>query len=781
MGRLEQSDAHDEDTQPTDWRRVGFSVLRYRWWILGLIVLGGLGGAAWGRLRPPSYWVQATIWIQSSEPRGNDSRGPIGGSNRLFESYAWVDLLKSYVVLDPVARDLRLYLVPEPGSGRAFAGFAVGDSYTPGRYRVVVDRDGHSFRLLSASGEQLQEGAIGDSVGAALGFRWTPADSQLPAGSDFAFTVRPIRDAARGLGGALSVSMDQGSNFLRLGLTDVSPTRAAQTVNAIAQRFVDVSGELKRAKLHELGRLLDEQLHSARENLRGAEDALEEYRIRTATVSPDLLAGPTPGPGAGAGATPSALGTLLAPKLEQEQARRDREAIAAVLAQANVPGSSLAGLAFIGAVQRSPAVSQALRDLTTKDAEARALRARYTDDHPAVQRLTAEIAVLTQTTIPAMAESLMSDLAKRERVLAPQIAASDVELRSIPQRAIEEQRRRRAVELATTLFTAAQQRFDEAQLAEASSMADVRVLDAAVPPQDPLKDAASRFILLGLAAGLGLGIAGAVVGDRLDPRMRYPDQVTRQMGLPILGVLPHVKDRAARPTDENVAQVIEAMRSIRLSLVHFYGGNGPIVFTITSPGVGDGKSFVSANLALACAAAGQSTLLIDGDARRGGLHRVMHRPRKPGLTDCLAGRVPLEGIIQRTQYPGLEFIGAGSRYGDSPELLGSPAMSELIERVRNQYNVVVVDSPPLGSGVDPYTLGITTGSLLLVLRRGTTNLALARTKLAVLDRLPIRLLGVVLNDVRQDGMYRYYSYISGYGTADESEGFAVATRERGVL
>ena len=750
-------------------------MLRYRWWIVGLVVLGGLAGWAGGRLLPPRYQVQATIWIQSSEPRSNNtSRGPIG-ANQLFDSYAWVDLLKSYVVLDAVARDLRLYLAPARGAGPAFADFTVNDTYTPGRYRVVVDPTGGTWRLTSAEGAELQQGAVGQPVGAALGFRWTPTPAVLPAGSDFAFTLRPLRDAARGLGNSLVVTMDQSGNFLRVGLTGENPARVAAMVNAVANRFVEVSAELKRAKLHELGHLLDDQLQAARENLRQAENALEEFRIRTATLSPDVSAGAAAaGPG-------SSLGVLLSPKFEQEQLRRDRAAIEAVLLRVK-SGATPAGLAFIGSVQRSPDVSQALRDLTAKEAEWRALRTRYTDDHPAVQRLAGEIALLQQTTIPVMAQSLVAELTAREGVLAPQIAAGNAELRGIPQRTIEEARRRRAVDLASNLYTSVQQRFDEARLAEASSIADVRILDAAEAPQDPLKDAASRFVMLGLAAALGLGLVGAVLADRFDPRMRYPDQVTRQMGLPILGVLPHVKDRGARPGDEQVAHVIESMRSVRLSLVHFYGGNGPVVFTVTSPGISDGKSFVSANLALACAEAGQPTLLIDGDARRGSLHRVMHRPRKPGLTDCLAGAAPLDGIIQNTLYPSLDFIGAGSRFGDSPELLGSPAMQSLLEQVRARYRVVVVDSPPLGSGVDPYTLGIITGSMLLVLRTGATNLALARTKLAILDHLPIRLLGVVLNDVQPTGIYRYYSYLSGYATADEDEGYAVAGRKaRGVL
>jgi capsular exopolysaccharide synthesis family protein len=295
-----------------------------------------------------------------------------------------------------------------------------------------------------------------------------------------------------------------------------------------------------------------------------------------------------------------------------------------------------------------------------------------------------------------------------------------------------------------------------------------------------MKDMASRLIMLGFAAGLGLGLAGAVVADRIDPRMRYPTQVTRQMGLTILGVLPHVQDRGAAPGDEDVTQVLESMRSIRLNLTHTYGAPGPIIVTITSPGVGDGKSLVSANLALAYAEAGYRTLLIDGDARRGALHRALRGSRKPGLTDTLAGRVSLEEVTQKTTWSSLEFIGAGSRFRDSPELLASAAMVELVALVRSRYQVIIVDSPPLGSGVDPYTLGTVTGSILLVLRSGTTNLEFAQSKLGALEYLPIRLLGAIVNDVRPGGGYRYYSYLSGYSTADEGTAI-VKHRLRGMI
>lgn len=752
-----------------DWRRYLAAVLRYRWWILAIAGLGTLAGAAASRFLPPRYLAQATIWIQTSESRGGGAdRGPIG-ANQLLAASAWGDLLKSYVVLDEVVRERRLYLQAHPRDLPALASFAVGDQFRPGRYRLRVDPTGQTFRLGGEQGADLEQGAVGDSVGRALGFRWAPSQAALTSGSDVSFVVTPLRDAAKRLADELRVTIDPSGNFLRVTLTGASGPLAAATVNAVVERYVAVATELKRAKLTELARLLSEQLQAAAMNLRRTEQSLEDFRVRTITLAPDpaapaAVAAPR---GSGGGAGGVAGTDFFSLKVEQEQLRRDQEALAQVLAQMHGGGGSADGLAPIGAVQRSADLTQALRELTTKKAERRALAYRYTDDHPALRRVSGELDVLERRTIPVLVQSLAAELAGRERALASQLDAGGRELRGIPPRSIEEARLRRDVGIADNLFTSVQQRYSEARLAEASSIADVRVLDAAVAPQAPVKDTGSRLIALGLIAGLGLALAGAILVDRFDPRVRYPDQVTHEMGLRILGVLPHVQNRAAGPDHEQVVQVIEAMRSVRLSLIHAYGAAGPMVVTVSSPGIGDGKSFVSTNLALACAQAGERTLLIDGDARRGALHRVLQGSRKPGLTDFLAGDAPLEAVTQST-HRGLDFVGAGSRCHDAPELVGSPAMLELLARLRSAYQVILVDSPPLGSGVDPYTLGTVTGNMLLVLRTGTTNRDLTRTKLAMLDDLPIRLLGAVLNDVRPGGMYGYYSYLPGYGTVDEA-------------
>lgn len=756
-----------------DWRRRLAAVLRYRWWVLGLTALGAGGGAVSAHLLASRYQAQATIWIQSSDSRtGGGARGPIG-ADQLFVASAWVDLLRSYVVLDEVARELRMYLSAPPRYRAAFASFVVAPVYQPGRYRIRVDRAG-GFRLEGSDGVALQQGTVGDSIGQELGFRWAPSAAVLPAGSDAWFTVRPLRDAAKGLANGLTLTMKENGNFLGIGLTGYDPGSVAKTVNAVARRYVTVATELKRVKLGEVARLLNEQLVAAGRDLQRAESAYEKVRVRTITVAPDL-SGSTTGGAAGAGA--QAVGDFFNLKLEQDRLRRDQESIERILNRMQDSSGSVDGLALIGAVQRSADLSQALRELTTKRAELRALRYGYTEDHPAVRRVARDIDDLEHNTIPSLARAFVADLAARERVLAPQIAGGSRDLQSIPQRAIEEARLRRDMDMASTLYLAVQQRYNEARLAEASSVADVRVLDEAVAPQEPLKDTASRHIILGFAAGLGLGLLGAILADRFDPRMRYPEQVTRQMGLSILGALPHVANRAAGPGDDQVVQVIETMRGVRLGLMHAHGTAGPMVVTITSPGVGDGKSFVASNLALACAQAGQRTLLIDGDTRRGALHHVLGVSRQPGLTDVLTGRAPLEAATQTASYPGLDFIGGGRRTRESPELLGSAAMMDLLVRLRAAYQVILVDTPPLGAGVDSYALGTLTGNMMLVLRTGATNLELARTKLAMLAQFPIRVVGVVLNDVRPGEGYAYfYSYLPGYGATDE--GGAAVTRRR---
>jgi capsular exopolysaccharide synthesis family protein len=268
-----------------------------------------------------------------------------------------------------------------------------------------------------------------------------------------------------------------------------------------------------------------------------------------------------------------------------------------------------------------------------------------------------------------------------------------------------------------------------------------------------------------IGGSLALAIGAAILRDRLDPRVQYPDQVTAGMGLNILGAVPALRGGRLGPAD--MALAVESFRSIQLSLMHAVGNGGPIMVTFTSPGASDGKSFVTSNLAIAFADMGHRTLVIDGDVRRGTMHKLLGASHRPGLTDFLVGRIDRGQVIQETRYPLLHFIGCGSRQESGPKLLGSPTMRQFMRDLRADYDVILVDSPPLGACVDPMILATLTRNLVLIVRSGSTDRSLAESKLDALDRLPVRVVGAVLNDVAQGGPYRYYSYVSGYEVLDD--------------
>ncbi len=241
------------------------------------MVLLGLGGAvAATRLLRPIYRAQANVWVDVPDRRGDphaDTRGPIR-QGALLDADAWVELLRSYVVMDQVVRDLRLYLdVKRLGDRPSFAGFSVSDDFRPGEYRLNISDNGRQYTLTSAAGLTLERGTVGDSVGSRFGFRWVPAPGSLPAGRSVEFSVMPPRDAALRLGEQLQVQMDLNGNFLALELRGTNPVLVSKILNAVSQRYVEVAAQLKREKLTELTKILEDQLTTARKNLDEAEDA----------------------------------------------------------------------------------------------------------------------------------------------------------------------------------------------------------------------------------------------------------------------------------------------------------------------------------------------------------------------------------------------------------------------------------------------------------------------------------------------------------------------------
>jgi len=745
-----------------DWRRILGAIRRRRWLVLGVTLLGTAAGiVAAVRFVGPRYLARARLWVGAAEPDPNALRGttPPPGTDRLLGVEAWVDFVRSDAVLDTVVREVRLYLAPRTAAdSAALVGFGLKDRVFPGRYRLEVDRQGRGFTLVSVGGGVVQRGAVGDSVGPALGFAWVPGKTVLNPGRTVDFTVYTPHDAAEVLAGELQVTTDPGGSFLTVQLTGTDPHLTTAIVRGVANRTVAVAAELRRHKVAALAEILGQQVQHAQASLTGAELALKDFRIRTAGVLPAGVAAPPPSP---------AFTNAFELRVTLDQLARDRQAIDRFLAQPPDSELSADALVVIDAVQKSPELMQALKELTDKQAELRALRYTYTDQNFPVQQLADAVATLEHRTIPALLRAVRDNLAVRERDVGQRVDSTVRYLSNIPPLLFEQTRLEREVQVAGQLYASLQQHHDEARVAEASAVPDVRILDAPDQPYRPIGSLAPFVLIMSFLASAGLGVLGAVLVDSLDPRFRDPGHVTQDLGLRILGALPHL---SRAKNGEAATQAIEAMRTVRVKLQHACNGGSPLLLTVTSPGVGEGKSLVSANLALAFAYAGLRTVVIDGDIRRGALHRLLRANRRPGLTDHLTGRAPLEQVLQTTPYKDLSFIGCGSRMHNSPELLSATTMVDLLAALRSRYDVVLVDTAPLAAGADPYTMASHTKNLLVVLRAGVTDLELAQAKLESFDDMPVRVVGSVLNDVRAKGAYRYYAYyVPGYETKEEAD------------
>lgn len=743
-------------------QRLLAALRRFRWVIAGLTALGLGGGILATRFIEPVYEVQASVWIEA--PGGGNGTSPIQGE-QLLTARAWVELLRQYMVLDPVVRERRLYLPEASGpDSTLFRGFDLDSLFLPGTYELTIGEDGRQLELVQTQRLMRQAGTVGDSMGRQLGLLWEPRPGPEHFGQKVEFSVLRPREASRTLSSRVNTSLRE-ERFLVLTFADRNPDHAAATLNALVDRFVEEAARQKRERATLFVTELDKQVEQAYERLQTAEAALESFRVSTVTL-PREDAPIAPGLQM---TTPTVYGTYFNQRQELEAIRRDRRALEDVMTRA--AGGAVAVDAFhtIPAVSRAPDLQRVLTELSTAEAGRRELLTTYTEEYREVRNLTDKIELMRTQTIPIYTRALIQQLQLIENDMEQRIATAGAEMRAIPQRAIEEARLTRERQQAEQIYSMLENNRMQARLAEASAIPEVRAFDRAVPPTRPTGNTAPMIILAGLAIGLGLGVGIAILVDRFDPRFRYPEQVSQGLGLPILGTIPEIKRaKGMRSTPEEAAQVIEAFRSVRLNLAHSFETAGSITLTISSPSPGDGKSLISSNLALSFAEAGYRVVLVDGDTRRGELHRTFGADRRPGLVDALLGHAELSGILRPTTHPNLMLIPCGSRRSQSPELLGSVRMQELMAKLKASYDVVLVDSPPLGAGIDPFVLSTASGNLVLVLRAGETDRQLAEAKLQVLDRLPVRLLGAILNDVRVGhGAYKYDQYSYGYLAEDE--------------
>jgi capsular exopolysaccharide synthesis family protein len=660
--------------------------------------------------------------------------------------------LRSYAIIDPVVRKLRLNVFyRDPTDSTFFTGFESLPNVHSGAYLLKAESGGR-YVLSTAKGVTLERGMAGDSIGRKLGFGWAPDLRLLTPGKNLAFWISTPRSTSVALLSSLRSTLPEDGQFLTITLSGSDPNRAASTLNAWVEQFVESSGDLKKRHLLEFKKILNDQLGSAESQLRTAEVQLERFRVSTITLSSGGAVG------AAAQASDGSIAGYFQQKGTLSEVEYERSALERMIANAGGGPLNPQALLMLPAVlTNTPQLRAALEELSSRQAALRTEQQFLTDANPRIKQLNETIRVLQYETIPQIVQNVVQTLRTQERDLGSRLAAQSTELKAIPARTIEEMRLARQVAASENLYGVLKARYEEVSLAEAQTTPDLSILDFAVPATRPNSNDAPRLFFLAVLASLGIAVAIALLHDRIDRRFRYPEQATNELGLTITGTVPRLSaNRSGKFQVDLMSQVVESFRTLRLAIRYDFPPNAPVVLAVSSPSKDDGKSLVSSNLALAFASAGNRTLLIDGDLRCGTLHSTFDLQVTPGLVEYLSNGTGVEAVVKSTSSDNLFLLPRGTRANNAPELLVSAKMSALVEMARQRFDVVIIDSPPFIAGVDAYALGAAAGNILIVLRQGVSDRKLAAAKLAILDRLPLRILGAVINGIPAGGMYRYY-------------------------
>ena len=406
--------------------------------------------------------------------------------------------------------------------------------------------------------------------------------------------------------------------------------------------------------------------------------------------------------------------------------------------------------------EESRLLLQQVVDNKTRLTELRQQRAemsqRFTAKHPVVAALDAQIATLQgqQATLTHNVAGLPDTEQTAVRLLR------DVHVNT---------------ELYTNLLNSEQQ----LRVARAGQVGDVRVVDFAEPPDDPVRPKRALVIGGSVAGGLILGVIFAFTRKSLYGGVERPDELEAALGVPVFAVVPrspqqlrlqqqvtlrrrglHVLAEEA-PQDIAVEGVRGLRTSLQMSLDHAH--NNIVMLTGSRPDVG--KSFLSVNLAALVASVNKRVLIVDGDMRRGDVHSHFGIPHQPGLSDVLLG-ADLRSAIQHDVLPGLDVLAKGSLHSHPSELLMSARFEALLEELKARYDLVIIDTPPVLAVTDSTVIGRYAGTTLLAIRHGRHPLSELEETAKRLRNSGVNLRGVLLTDVPKTGGFAGGGYRGGY-------------------
>jgi succinoglycan biosynthesis transport protein ExoP len=414
------------------------------------------------------------------------------------------------------------------------------------------------------------------------------------------------------------------------------------------------------------------------------------------------------------------------------------------------------------------------------------IESHFGQNHPEYRKAQAQLHEVdaametTQKQIADRVEVEFHESERREQMVKDAVADAKTEFDGMNTRSFEYQALKREAEADKALYEQLVRKIKEAGINAGFQSNAVRIADAARPALKPVFPNTTLNVLLALLFSSLLAVGGAVLADLLDKTVRDPEQVARTLRTEVIGSLPLLKDGRQRSLtafdghdgtrdETDISGFGESVRTLRNSILLGNFDRQYRSLLITSAAPGEGKTTTAANLAAAHAEQGKRTLLIDGDLRRPSVHRNFHLPSVIGLSNALLGEIPWrEAVIQVEAHPGLYVLPAGPPSRRASDLVGR-GLTELLEDASSEYDLIVLDGPPLLGFAEPLQMATAVDGVLVVARAGQTTRRAVASVLATLNRLRAQVVGVVLNEVHKElsDSYYYYGYYRSYYQAKE--------------
>jgi capsular exopolysaccharide synthesis family protein len=446
----------------------------------------------------------------------------------------------------------------------------------------------------------------------------------------------------------------------------------------------------------------------------------------------------------------------------------------------------------------------------------KALLQDYGNKHPDVIRVREQIAMTREffqrldkvnrkpasgSAVSARLASLIETLCQEQALvetasaaLAALMTEEENQARKLESYEIQDEAFRTDIGLTTKVLDQTLKRLQEINLVRDFGGYEARVISEP-GPGTKVSPIAWQFLFAGTFLGLLVGAGGAYLIEMADKSFRTPEEIRKRLGLPIVGHIPYLA-HAERPVAvtglDGVAVELdpalfvlhrpssieaEAYRSVRTALYFNTHGERHKVVQVTSPNMSDGKSTLAANLAVAIAQSGRTVLLVDADLRRPRLHRIFGLSARKGLAQVIEGEVEVAEAVRPTVVPNLSVLPCGPRPSNPAELLTLPRFADLLEELRESYDFVLVDTPPLLAVSDPCIVAPRVDGVLLTIRISRNGRPAAERGRDLLAALRVQVFGVVVNGVGKQGAmvgygYEHYHYAADYSaeyTSGDSE------------